>query len=466
MISFEKALEDITHVRSWSAFQKITEYIENHQGDFTADQFDELVFQIEKRGHYFDPQDCSIVQSITLRDAGVVVLRGNQAIGECEDAHLQGSSLPNWLFQTYSNLTDFEIREREISEYERRLATEIFGPPGSKRARATPEEVEEGVVRLDIDKAAIATQITNLREDLTTEGEDLRRYLEEELRKINNQIVKLRSGTPVTKEEVEKPYQKSETFDTLEYRILTRELSKTGTKPLLLRVFREGKNAIRVVFQGKEEEITQFLTRVEELATIERDKRAARATGYTPKLSAVEEYPHACAYYTAITGNKCNRYVAWLARHILGTLETDFNEHFDEQTFDWKSVDWTLGAAGPMNAEKAEEAFAAWLAAYRSEKNQHVTPRGDSLEELYSEFLLVAEYLALLRMKERYGRTSEEQLHRAYDLLTKEYHMTPSSMYRLQTEADEFFKSQQGTSLESEIEDEIEKLKESLGIGD
>lgn len=466
MISYEKVVSDIDRVRSWVEFNNIARYVRLNRSDYTEDQLDDIDYRIEKKQTYFDPQDCSILQSIILYDEHEVRLSQSEAIGECESAHSRGMSLPDYLFFSYEPLKNFEIRERQVTEYEKRLAKEIFGISEIPPAQVSPEEEEAGIVRLEVDKAGLAAEIAKLRQEHSEEAEDLRKYFSDKIKELTDQIAKLRAGVPVTKEELEKPYQHTETFDSLEYRIFTKRLATKPAKPFLLRVFREGKNEYRVVFQGKKEEIDEFLTSVEKYADEERAKRSAAAKTYVARKTPEQDYPVPCAYYKRQTGRPCNRYVAWLAGQILKTLQDDFGEKFDEQTFDWGTVDWTLGSNSAMTAEKAEEIFSAWLVSYKSLSGNRVAPSAEAVEDLTTQYLLLAQYLALIRVKERYGRTDEEELANAYRVLQKEYRMGPDTLYSDMTEADGWFRQQGSDGLEFEISREVDKIKRRLGIGE
>ncbi len=462
MIAYEKIIRDIQKVTSWNDYLHIRDYFHNHMEDYTEDQADGIATAIETKLAYFDPEDCSILSGIELIDDRHVIIHQDEAQSLCADAHNADMTLPDFLLSVHPSFKDFKLQERQVSAYEKRLAKEIFGV--AKPERATPVEREEGVLRLEVDRSGLLDEIQRLRSEFSEEAEDLRTVFEKEIRELNSQIIKLRSGEPIAKEELEKPYVKGELMDSLEFGLLVKLMARRGAKPLLLKVNRSGRNDYNVTLQGKEQDVSELLDEVSTKAQEERKKRSKNAGNLISTQPVEKQYPVACAAYTQATGRACNRYVGWVAEQIVKVMKEEYGEHYDEQLIDWTTIDWTLGSKGPMTAEKASEIFSAWLVSHNRENNGSGT-HAETNREIATEFELLAEYLALVDLRKQYGKTDEETLIASWKTLEK-YGYAPGNLPMYMQEANRYFLQEMYSSLQDEIDRIKQKYKLRLGIED
>ena len=460
MIPYEKLLRDIRKVTSWDAYTHIQAYFKSHLTDYTDQQIDEIDGSLAKKLAFFNPEDCSILEAIELLGERHVIIHQHEAQSICANAHSANTPLPQYILSVYPSIHDFRIEERIPTTYEKRLAKEIFGTP--VHSRATPVEREEGALRLEVDKAGLFNEIQRLRSEFSEEAEDLRTVLQKEIRELNAQIVKLRSGEPVTKEELQKPYSRTEEMDALEYKILVKLMARRGAKPLLFRVNRVSRNEYRITLQGKEQDVADLLKEVTDRAQETRKERSKNVGYLSGKQPVEKQYPGACAAYTESTGRKCNRFVGWVAAHIIDRMREELGDHFDEQLIDWTTIDWTLGSAGPMDSQKAQEVFSAWLLSHRREAEEG-NAKGEATRDLFAEYSLFAEYMALVELKKEYGITDEATLATDWKALEM-YGLTPSLIPMEMKEADEFFRANAESTLLAEIEREKKTYMSRLNI--
>ncbi|MDA8340038.1 MAG: hypothetical protein M0Z70_12130 [Nitrospiraceae bacterium] len=461
-IPYEKIIRDIQRVTSWGNFSRIRKYFDSHVDDYTEDQVDGIATAIETKLGYFDPADCSILSGIELIDDRHVIIHQDEAQSICADAHNADMTLPDFLLSVYPSFRDFQLQERQVSAYEKRLAKEIFGVAQEK---ITPAEKEEGVMRLEVDKSALLNEIQRLRTEFSEEAEDLRSVFEKEIRELNAQIGKLRSGEPVAKSEVQEPYKQTKVIDSIEYRIATKLLARKGAKPFLLRVERRGRNEYSITLQGMEKDVTEFLAEVANRAQELRKERSKTVGNLASNRPVEEQYSGACAAYTQSTGRKCNRYVGWIAEQIIRVKKEEMKEHYDEQLIDWTVIDWTMGSGGPMTAERAAEVFSAWLASYRRGEEMNKRLSTEPTVDLLTEYETFAEYLALIELRQEYGKTDEKTLSADRDIL-QEFGLTPASLPTQMREADAYLEREVHSSLQEEIDRIKKKYKLRLGIED
>lgn len=460
MLPYEKLLRDIRKVTSWDAFTHIQAYFQSHLTDYTDQQADEINGSIAKKLAFFNPEDCTILEAIELFGERPVTIHQHEAQSICANAHSANMPLSKYILSVYPSIHDFRIEERIPTTYEKELAKEIFGAP--VRNRATQAEREEGVLRVEMDKAGLFNELQRLRTEFSEEAEDLRAVLQKEIRELNAQIVKLRSGEPVTKEELQKPYSRTEEMDSLEYKILVKLMARRGAKPLLFRVTRVTRNDYRITLQGKEQDVADLLKEVTARAQETRKEQSKNVGHLSEKQPVEKQYPAACAAYTASTGRKCNRFVGWVAAHISDVMREELGEHFDEQLIDWATIDWTLGSAGPMDSKKAQEIFAAWLLSHKREAGGG-NAKGEAIRDLFAEYSLFAEYMALVELKREYGVTDETTLAADWEALEM-YGLTPTLIPMEMREADIFFRENAESTLADEIEREKKTYMSRLNI--
>lgn len=391
-----KIISDLRKDESWNMFQKISAYFNSYRKEYTTVEQTEIEDEISRKEEYFNPEDCSMVEHASIsfeNHPDLLTFNREKAIGLCEEAKHHNTSLPTWIYGTYTlhgkEPTDFSLKVHKTSAYEAEMARKMGI---SMKSEAIPMISEKsGIVSLEIDKIGLIGEIQKLRQEFTEESENLRTALEKRIAQLNEAITARKEGRPIPAD-VETPYSITMSYSPGEYSVFTKVIRISPAVDI--RILGRTKSEIRVKISGDERIITKI--------TDETARRYGNIVSVKPAPPGGPVVDTLCGRYTSLTKLPCNNAVRQLGSRINEFFREMFGQYYDVQTVEGliDSVDLFPGSTpGRYTAEMADEAYGAFVASLRSEMQRDVgganiaLGQGECSDDIYYENLV--DYAAL-----------------------------------------------------------------------
>lgn len=466
-VSATKIIGDLHRVESWGKFHKIRDYFQEHAEEYTTVERTEIEDAISQKEQYFDPEDCSLVEGISVSfedHPNLLNYNREKATGVCEEAKTHNMPLPDWIFAVHTlhgkEPTDFSLKVHRITGYEKSMATEIGLVPGIKPAIL---KNEPGVLTLEIDRAELLNEIRKLREDFSEESENLRIGLEKRISELTANIHAIQSGKPLP--EPEKPYAKTMSYSRGEYSIFTKVMASKTMPPIDVRILGRDKSEIRVQLSGREENVEKVINETKRRYAMIPKRQVHRMEG-----AIIDKL---CGRYTNATGYPCNNSIRELGAKIDALFRGSFGEDYDVQAVEGllDEVDLFMGAgARRFTPEMAAEVYGTFVADIREQsgmgRKNYAVRTGECPSEMYFEQL--ANYVALLELKRKGGESlnlealNAELKNNLQGL--KACGFTDERLMAEIKEADGFFMvEREGTSFDEEVAYRVKKYSKKFG---
>jgi hypothetical protein len=206
---YEKVMSDIMKENKYLRLKQIETYVNENGDKFSSEQSENLKEAIDEKLTHFNPQDCSQVENIYLSYSSMpdeYRAMGIQAAqSACVQAHDLGYSLPDYLYEIYDTLRDFEVKKRTATEYDREFLRGIgLATPEMRRERrvSMQEAVDPNEVRVEYD---IPYLMDNLKNDLIEYFEAQTHNDKGEMDRLQTAITKIQDQVNNTVKKVEKP---------------------------------------------------------------------------------------------------------------------------------------------------------------------------------------------------------------------------------------------------------------------